>query len=98
VTLTGIASTTSLNFALLIDLLPSSKDVAKAMAFVVVGGNIFGMIAPIATGYVIDATGSYDYAFVIAGALLVLGAVVVLTMTRRPIVAESKSARVQAAA
>jgi ACS family glucarate transporter-like MFS transporter len=98
VTLTGIASTTSLNFALLNDLLPSSKDVAKAMAFVVVGGNIFGMIAPIATGYVIDATGSYDYAFVIAGALLVLGAVVVLTMTRRPIVAESKSARVQAAA
>ncbi|SAL52090.1 MFS transporter [Caballeronia peredens] len=98
VTLTGIASTTSLNFALLNDLLPSSKDVAKAMAFVVVGGNIFGMIAPIATGYVIDATGSYDYAFVIAGALLVLGAVVVLTMTRRPIVAESKSTRVQAAA
>jgi ACS family glucarate transporter-like MFS transporter len=98
VTLTGIASTTSLNFALLNDLLPSSKDVAKAMAFVVVGGNIFGMIAPIATGYVIDATGSYDYAFVIAGALLVLGAVVVLTMTRRPIVAEPKSPRVQAAA
>ncbi|WP_320534447.1 MFS transporter [Robbsia andropogonis] len=98
ITLTGIASTTSLNFALLNDLLPGSKDVAKAMAFVVVGGNIFGMIAPIATGYVIDATGSYDYAFVIAGALLVIGAVVVLTMTRRPIVSESKSQQVRAAA
>ncbi|RQS26474.1 MULTISPECIES: MFS transporter [unclassified Burkholderia] len=98
VTLTGIASTTSLNFALLNDLLPSSKDVAKAMAFVVVGGNIFGMIAPIATGYVIDATGSYDYAFVIAGALLVVGAFIVLTMTRRPILPQSKSSRVQAAA
>lgn len=98
VTLTGIASTTSLNFALLNDLLPGSKDVAKAMAFVVVGGNIFGMIAPIATGYVIDSTGSYDYAFVIAGALLVIGAVVVLTMTRRPILAEPESSRVQATA
>ena len=87
ITLTGIASTTSLNFALLNDLMPSSRDVGKAMAFVVVGGNIFGMIAPIATGYVIDATGSYDWAFGIAGLLLLLGAVISLTMTRRPMVA-----------
>jgi MFS family permease len=85
ITLTGIASTTSLNFALLNDMLPHSRDVAKAMAFVVVGGNIFGMIAPIATGYVIAATGSYDWAFGIAGLLLVAGAVTVLTMTRRPL-------------
>jgi len=97
VTLTGIASTTSLNFALLNDVLPSSQDVAKAMAFVVVGGNIFGMIAPIATGYVIDATGSYDGAFVIAGSLCVVGAIVALTMTRKPISATAGSSRIQAA-
>ncbi|MGU7773011.1 MFS transporter [Burkholderia sp. MR1-5-21] len=84
ITLTGIASTTSLNFALLNDLLPSSRDIAKAMAFVVVGGNLFGMVAPIATGYVINATGSYDWAFGIAGFLLLGGALVVLTMTRSP--------------
>ncbi|HEX7931923.1 MAG TPA: MFS transporter [Paraburkholderia sp.] len=84
ITLTGIASTTSLNFALLNDLLPNSRDVAKAMAFVVVGGQIFGMIAPIATGYVIAATGSYDWAFGIAGLLLLVGATVVVTMTRSP--------------
>ena len=84
VTLAGIASTTSLNFALLNDLLPGSRDVAKAMAFVVVGGNVFGMIAPIATGYVVAATGSYDWAFGIAGLLLLAGATVVLTMTRAP--------------
>lgn len=88
VTLTGIASTTSLNFALLNDLLPSAKDVGKAMAFVVVGGNVFGMVAPIATGYVIAATGSYDWAFGIAGILLVLGACITVTMTRRPMVAK----------
>jgi ACS family glucarate transporter-like MFS transporter len=84
ITLTGIASTTSLNFSLLNDLLPDSRDVAKAIAFTVVGGNVFGMLAPIATGYVIKATGSYDWAFGIAGGLLLIGAVVVLTMTRRP--------------
>jgi MFS family permease len=89
ITLAGIASTTSLNFALLNDLLPSSRDVAKAMAFVVVGGQIFGMIAPIATGYVINATGSYDWAFGIAGVLLLVGATVVLTMTRSPMLRDS---------
>jgi len=87
-TLTGIASTTSLNFALLNDLLPSSKDVGKAMAFVVVGANIFGMVAPIATGYVIAETGSYDWAFGIAGILLVVGAFITVTMTRRPMLAK----------
>lgn len=84
ITLTGIASTTSLNFALLNDLLPNSRDVAKAMAFVVVGGNIFGLVAPIVTGYVVAETGSYDWAFGIAGLLLLAGATVVLTMTRSP--------------
>ncbi|MCW0323471.1 MFS transporter [Pantoea dispersa] len=90
VALTGVASTTSLNFALLNDMLPTSKDVAKAMAFVVVGGNIFGMIAPIATGYVVQASGSYNWAFGIAGLLLLTGISVVMTMTRRPMETNAK--------
>ncbi|MNP57794.1 Major Facilitator Superfamily protein [compost metagenome] len=85
-TLAGIASTTSLNFSLLNDLLPSAGDVGRAMAFVVVGGNLFGMAAPIVTGYVIQATASYNWAFMIAGILLVAGAVIALTMTRKPMV------------
>ncbi|MEX3937019.1 MFS transporter [Paraburkholderia phymatum] len=93
ITLAGIASTTSLNFALLNDLLPSSRDVAKAMAFVVVGGNVFGTIAPIATGYVISITGSYDWAFGVAGLLLIAGATVILTMTRSPMVRRLDAAR-----
>ncbi|MFM0158363.1 MFS transporter [Paraburkholderia sediminicola] len=97
ITLTGIASTTSLNFALLNDLLPNSRDVAKAMAFVVVGGNIFGMVAPIATGYVVAATGSYDWAFGIAGLLLLAGATVVLTMTRSPMIVRPKPAAAEVA-
>lgn len=88
-TLAGIASTTSLNFSLLNDLLPSSGDVGRAMAFVVVGGNVFGMLAPVITGYVISATGSYNWAFVIAGGLLVTGAIVSMSMTRKPMIPQS---------
>lgn len=85
-TLAGIASTTSLNFALLSDMLPSSGDIGRAMAFVVVGGNIFGMLAPVVTGYVISATGSYNWAFGIAGGLLITGALVILSMTKKPMI------------
>ncbi|WP_300753606.1 MFS transporter [Janthinobacterium sp.] len=91
VTLTGIASTTSLNFTLLNDLLPDSRNVAKAMAFVVVVANLFGMVAPIATGYVVAATGTYDWAFGIAGMLLLLGVGVILCMTRMPVAAVAPS-------
>lgn len=84
VALTGVASTTSMNFALLNDLVPSSGDVAKAMAFVVVGGNAFGMVAPILTGYVVNVSGNYNWAFGIAGALLLAGIVIIMTTTRIP--------------
>jgi MFS family permease len=83
--LTGLASASSLNFALLNDLLVKPRDVGIATAFMVVGGNSFGLIAPIVTGYVISITGSYNAAFVIAGGLLVIGSVATLTLTRHPI-------------
>ncbi len=83
--LSCIASTTSLTFSLVNDLLPDPRNIGVAMAFVIVGGNIFGLMAPIVTGYVIQLTGSYDVAFVVAGVLLICGAVCVLTLTRRPI-------------
>ncbi len=83
--LAGIAATTAMNFALLNDLLPDPRNVGLAMAFLVVGGNVFGLMAPIVTGYVIEVTGSFDMAFVIAGILLLAGATSVMTLTRRPI-------------
>jgi len=49
------------------------------------GANCFGIAAPIVTGYVVAETGSYNSAFFITGTLLVLGALCILTMTRRPI-------------
>ncbi len=86
ISLTGIASTTSLNFALLNDLLPNPRDIGKGMGFLNVGGNTFGLLAPIVTGYVLAGTGSYSWAFIIAGVLLVTGATATLTMTRKPMV------------
>lgn len=85
VSLTGVGATTSQIFSLTNDLLPNPRDIGIAMGFVVVGGNIFGMLAPIVTGYVIAGTGSYSWAFVIAGVLLTLGAGAILGLTRQPI-------------
>jgi MFS family permease len=85
ISLTGTSAATGLNVALLTDLLPSSSHAGTANSVVVLGGNVFGTMAPIVTGYVIAATGRYDGAWLIAGALLLAGMVVCLTMTRRPI-------------
>jgi MFS family permease len=84
----GIASAAGLNIALLNDLLPNTSNSGQATAFVAVGGNLFGLPAPIATGYVIQHTGSFAAAFVVAGCLLLIGAVVCLTLTRKPITPE----------
>lgn len=96
VSLTGTSAATGLNNALLSDLLPSSSNAGTANGVLVIGGNIFGMMAPVVTGYVIAGTGSYDGAWVISGALLLAGMIVTLTMTRRPIGASSASTPVAA--
>ena len=83
--LTGMATAISLNFSLVNDLLRNPEDSGKAMSILIVGGNSFGIAAPIVTGYVIQSTGSFNWAFGIAGLLLVAGATLLLTMTREPI-------------
>jgi ACS family glucarate transporter-like MFS transporter len=93
VSLAGMATAISLNFSLVNDLLRNPEDSGKAMSILVVGGNTFGVAAPIITGHVIQATGSYNWAFGIAGMLLVAGATILLTMTRAPIQVRAHSAR-----
>ena len=83
--LTGMGTAVSFNFALLNDQLKSPQDVGKAMSILVIGGNLSGAAAPIVTGYVIEATSSYDWAFGIAGFFLIAGSVIALTMTRNPV-------------
>jgi MFS family permease len=96
VSMTGSAVANATNASLLLDLLDSSADAGKATGLLVTGGNVFGMLAPIVTGYVIAGTGSYAGAFVVAGGLLIVGAVVVLTLTRQPIITRSRGASVAA--
>ena len=85
IALSGVATTVGLNIALLSDLLRSPGDAGRATGLLILGGNIFGIMAPIVTGYVIQLTGSFDYAFVIAGALLVCGGLSALLLTHTPI-------------
>ncbi len=85
VALSGVATTIGLNIALLSDLLRSDADAGRATGLLILGGNIFGILAPIVTGYVVQSTGNYDYAFALAGALLLCGALSALLLTRRPI-------------
>jgi len=82
ISLTGISSAISLNFALASDLLHTPGDIGKVTGILVLGGNVFGILAPIVTGYVVEGTGSYSGAFLIAGGLLVVGAASVLMLAR----------------
>ena len=72
-------------YSLTNDLLHAGKSIGTAVGWIQLGGNIFGLAAPIATGYIVAATHSFTSAFVVAGVLLVLGAMITLTMTRRPV-------------
>lgn len=83
--LTGSTTGAGLNFTLASDLLRNPSDVSRVIAITALGGNLFGLIAPIITGYVISGTGGYTWAFRIAAALLLCGCLATLVMTRRPI-------------
>jgi ACS family glucarate transporter-like MFS transporter len=78
------------------DLLRSPADAGRAFAFLVLGGNTFGLLAPIVTGYVVAATGSFDAAFVAAGALALIGAVAALALARGTLGAPAGSAPARA--
>jgi MFS family permease len=73
------------NGALVSDLLRSPADAGRAFAFLVLGGNSFGLVAPIVTGYLVQKTGSFDSAFVSAGALALIGATAIMALARTPI-------------
>ena len=70
------------NGALVADILRSPGDAGRAFAFLVLGGNTFGLLAPIVTGYIVAATGSFNSAFVAAGALALIGTVAALALIR----------------
>lgn len=82
VALTATSAATGLNSALLTDLLVSPSDAGKAHAVLIIGGNTFGTLAPIVTGYVIANTGNFDATWYFCSALLIAGAIIVMSFTR----------------
>jgi hypothetical protein len=48
----------------------------------VLGGNVFGLLAPIVTGYLVAASGSFSSAFIAAGVLALIGGTVTLVLSR----------------
>ena len=55
-------------YSLTNDLLHAGKSIGTAVGWIQLGGNIFGLVAPIATGYIVAATGRFTSAFLLAGA------------------------------
>ena len=70
------------NGALVGDLLRSPGDAGRAFPFLVLGGDTFGLLAPILTGYIVAGTAGFNAAFVVAGALALVGAVASLVFVR----------------
>lgn len=85
VALGSVATGNALNITLLGDLLRSKADLGRATGLLLIGGNVFGFLAPIVTGYVVQATGRFETAFAVAGGLLVMGALSSWFLTRSPI-------------
>jgi ACS family glucarate transporter-like MFS transporter len=85
VALTCVSTAMSMNIALTNDLLRDPAHSGVAVSVLILGGNIFGLAAPIVTGYAVASTGGFTAAFAIAGALLLSGSLACLTLTRRPI-------------
>jgi ACS family glucarate transporter-like MFS transporter len=81
------------NATLTSDLLRSPADAGRAFAFLVLGGNVFGLLAPIVTGYLVAASGSFNSAFIAAGVLALVGMAVTLALSRGTIGEVAMTAR-----
>lgn len=88
ISLTAVSSSLTLNFALTNDLISEPRIAGTVIGSQVLGGNTFGLMAPIVTGFIVKATGSFTSAFVLAGGLLIFGAFMSYAFTRKPIVYE----------
>ena len=85
---TACNTASAFNLTMVNDLSENPRDASRVMSLVVFGGNICGLIAPIVTGYVVQATGGFTWAFRVAAGLLVVGAVISLALSRGRISAQ----------
>jgi MFS family permease len=85
ISLACIQSALAMNYALTSDLLRQGQSVGTLTGLLLTFSNGFGIAAPVITGYVVAATNSFDGAFELAAVLVLIGATLALTATRRPI-------------
>lgn len=69
----SLRATTGSANSIPIDLAPPTS-VASLVSIQNFGGNVGGLMAPIVTGYILAATGSFTGALVTAGAIMMFGA------------------------
>jgi len=85
VSMSASSAGVTLHYTLVTDLLLEPEHSARAYSLLNLGGNLGGLCAPIVTGYVVAYMGGYNVAFILAGLLLLIGAVLLITMTRKTI-------------
>jgi ACS family D-galactonate transporter-like MFS transporter len=82
VSVTFLANGISLNTALCNDLVVRPAYAGTAVALFTLGANLVGVVSPIVTGYVVQATGNFNMAFVLTGIMLLAGVVILLGMIK----------------
>jgi nitrate/nitrite transporter NarK len=60
------------------------SNVGGASGFIHLIGSVSGIVGPIVTGYIVQSTGKFDSAFVLAGTIAALGALLVLFVIKTP--------------
>ncbi|MBV8615424.1 MAG: hypothetical protein JOY66_16890, partial [Acetobacteraceae bacterium] len=70
-------------WAIILDTIEKGR-VGGVSGFVHLVANLAGIVAPAVTGYMVQATGTFASAFVLTGAIAVLGALAVAVLVRRP--------------
>ena len=75
----------TLNFAVAAHLIYDKRSAGAVFGLLVLGGNSFGFLAPILTGFIIARTQEYTLSFALAAALLLCGIVVTWTLVREPL-------------
>jgi MFS family permease len=82
IAVTFLANAISLNTVLCNDLVRNPGNASKANAMFTSGANVVGVTAPIVTGYIVSSSKAFDAAFGFTGAMLVLGAIILLGFVR----------------
>jgi D-galactonate transporter len=75
--------TGAIYWAIIQDVVHKSR-VGSISGFIHLIGSLSGIIGPIVTGYIVHHTGKFDSAFVLAGVIAAVGAVLVLLVIKSP--------------